>query len=147
MKKQNRIPCMMLMILMMNSLIVTAQNNLQEQNQNYLQGTWLIDTMFIDFEMSEQLLEIYAEKFQEIKAKTRFEFHPDGKYLKFSGSDIIKEGNWRISPNGKMIIIQFVGNDEISRTHIGHLDSISMTMVPVDNSAQNSKVELIKQHE
>jgi hypothetical protein len=123
--------------------MLSAQNNLQEQNQNYLQGTWLIDTMYIDFEMSEQMMAIYAEKFQEIKQKTRFEFHPGGKYMKVSGSDV-KEGNWRISPNGKMIIIQFVGSDEISRTHIGHLDSISMTMVPVDQTAQNSRVELIK---
>ena len=124
--------------------MLSAQNNLQEQNQKYLQGTWLIDTMYIDFEMSEQLLEIYVEKFQEIKQQTRFEFHPDGKYQKISANDI-REGNWRVSPNGKMIIIQFLGNDEISRTHIGHLDSVSMTMVPVDNSAQNSRVELIKQ--
>jgi hypothetical protein len=135
---------MILLMLILNSLMLNAQDDLQEQNHQYLQGTWLIDTMYIDFEMSEQLLEIYAEKFQEIKLKTRFEFHPDGKYEKISGTDI-KEGNWRISPNGKMIIIQFVGSDEISRTHIGSLDSISMTMIPVDNAAQNSRVELIKQ--
>jgi len=134
----------MLILLMMNNQKVNAQNNLQDQNQIFLQGTWLIDTMYIDFEMSEQLLEIYSEKFQDIKEKTRFEFLADGVYRKISGPDV-KEGKWRISPNGKMIIIQFLGSDEISRTHIGHLDSVSMTMLPVDNSAQNSKVELIKQ--
>lgn len=135
---------MIFLILMLNSLMLSAQNNLQEQNQNYLQGTWLIDTMYIDFEMSEQLMQIYTEKFQEIKQQTSFEFHPDGTYEKVSGADV-KKGNWRISPNGKMIIIKFVGSDEISRTHIGHIDSVSMTMAPVDDAVQNSKVELIKQ--
>ena len=131
-------------MLCLNSLMSNAQSELQMQNQKYLQGTWLIDTMYIDFEMSDQLLEIYAEKFREIKQQTRFEFHPDGTYKKFSINDL-REGNWNISPNGKMIIIQFVGSDEISRTHIDYIDSVSMRMIPANQASQNSAVTLIKQ--
>ena len=133
-----------LCLILVSGLSLKAQNDLQAINTNYLQGTWLIDTMYLDFELSEQMMSVYAERFRELKETTRFVFREDGTYEKVS-KDAPRTGTWEISPNGNMIIIHFDDSDETSRTLISVLDESHLTMLPVDESAQNSKVELVKQ--
>lgn len=130
-------------LLMTLSQKVLGQNNLQEKRTDLLQGTWKIDTMYIDFEMSEEMLTLYQDKFETIKAETSFVFNADSTYTKIS-SQAPRNGHWRISPNGNMIIIQFDDSDEISRTLIDELNESNLVMIPVDQSAQNSRVELVK---
>lgn len=131
------------LFLMMLTQTALGQTNLQETRTELLQGTWMIDTMYIDFDMSEEMFVLYQEKFETIKAETSFVFNADSTYTKIS-NQAPRHGRWRISPNGNMIIIQFKDSDEISRTLIDQLDENHLFMIPVDQSAQNSRVELVK---
>lgn len=131
------------LFLMMLTQTALGQTNLQETRTELLQGTWMIDTMYIDFDMSEEMFVLYQEKFETIKAETSFVFNADSTYTKNS-NQAPRHGRWRISPNGNMIIIQFKDSDEISRTLIDQLDENHLVMIPVDQSAQNSRVELVK---
>jgi hypothetical protein len=121
-----------------------SQTDLQLKNTELLQGTWLIDTVYIDFELSEEMMAFYSEKFKEIKSTTRFVFHSDGRYEKIS-KDAPRKGKWEVVDNGNVILIHFDGLEEVSRTKIGKLDHTSLSMIPLDKTAQNSKVELIRQ--
>ncbi|MFO7879531.1 MAG: lipocalin family protein [Bacteroidota bacterium] len=129
---------------MMLFLTLTAQgqNDLQEKHKNYLTGHWKIDTMYMDMDLSEEYMVVFKEKFKELKEKTEFIFYADGRYKKLS-IDPERTGKWRITPDGKTIIIEFDDSEEVSRTRISSLTENKLDMQPA-KSATNNRVLLYK---
>lgn len=134
---------LILLILLSSVMTINAQTNLQKTNTKLLQGTWKIDTMYLETDLSEVTMALYAKRFKEIKENTRFVFSKTGEYKKIS-SKKDKLGKWEINSNGRTIIINFNDSDEISRTSIRELTNNKLVMVPLNKMAQNTKVELSK---
>jgi hypothetical protein len=132
----------MLLLLMPSLMSLNAQTSLQEKHKTYLTGQWKIDTMYMDLDLSEEYMKVFKQKYKELKDSTKFIFNADGTYKKLS-LDPARTGRWRITPDGKTIIIEFDDSDEISRTSINSLTATKLDMRPV-NDATNNRVLLYK---
>jgi nicotinic acid mononucleotide adenylyltransferase len=124
-------------------MTINAQTTLQKTNTKLLQGTWIIDTMYLETAHSDVTMALYAKRFKKLKETTTFVFTETGEYKKIS-SKKDKLGKWKINSNGKTIIINFNNSDEISQTSIRKLTDNKLIMVPLSKMAQNTKVELSK---
>ncbi|MFO7791195.1 MAG: lipocalin family protein [Bacteroidales bacterium] len=119
-----------------------AQTNLKQKNEKFLTGHWKLDTMYMDIDLSDEYMEIFRAKYKELKKETEFIFRPDGSYTKLS-TEPPRQGQWSISQNGKIIIIEFDDSDEVSKTRIRSLSEDKMDMEPVGD-ATNTRVLLHK---
>ncbi|MDD2198544.1 MAG: hypothetical protein PHE08_02335, partial [Bacteroidales bacterium] len=83
------------------------------------------------------------EKFREIKDLTSFIFEKNKSYSNKTLKGLEKNGKWRISPDGKKIIVRLenTGKDETSKIEL--LSNDSLIISPLEESS-NSKVVLYK---
>ncbi len=128
--------------MMLPAITSLAQTNLKQKHENYLVGHWKLDTMYMDVELSDEYMEIFKQKYQELKEKSEFIFRADGSYTKLS-IEPPRQGEWSINPNGTIITIEFEDSDEVSKTKIRSLTNEKMDMQPAGDAA-NTRVVLYK---
>ena len=134
-----------LTICLILGLCLNLQSQTKSTNVNELSGTWCIDTMYIDVEMTEQMLEVYTERFCEIKKTTQFVFKEDGEYLKVS-KDAPRNGRWEVTENGELLTLKFEGNGEETRLRVNYLDKDHVVFYPQGKNEKTEKIKLIRQH-
>lgn len=140
-------------ILILIVLLGLAYSNLFCQSQNktgikdieqMLIGTWKVDTIHLKTDLNlGAYYELYVEKFKEIKEFTTFRFEKNKTYTNKGLKGIEKKGKWRITPDGKRIIVKMndTGKDESSK--IDYISKDSLIISPLEESS-NSKVVLYK---
>ena len=131
-----------ILLVLIPLLSLKGQSDLQEKHESYLTGRWKIDTMYMDLDLSEEYMKVFEQKFKRLKDSTEFVFNADGSYKKLS-LEPPRTGKWRITPDGKTIIIEFDDSDEISRTSINSLTETKLDMRPASD-ATNNRVLLYK---
>ncbi|HXK81498.1 MAG TPA: DUF5004 domain-containing protein [Bacteroidales bacterium] len=126
-----------------NLLAQSNKTNIKEL-ENMLIGTWKVDTIYLKTELNlGAYYELYVEKFREIKDLTSFIFEKNKSYSNKTLKGLEKSGKWRISPDGKKIIVRLenTGKDETSKIEL--LSNDSLIISPLEESS-NSKVVLYK---
>lgn len=126
-----------------NLLAQSNKTNIKEL-ENMLIGTWKVDTIYLKTELNlGAYYELYVEKFREIKDLTSFIFEKNKSYSNKTLKGLEKNGKWRISPDGKKIIVRIddTGKDETSKIEL--LSNDSLIISPLEESS-NSKVVLYK---
>ncbi|MDD4235326.1 MAG: DUF5004 domain-containing protein [Bacteroidales bacterium] len=126
-----------------NLLAQSNKTNIKEL-ENMLIGTWKVDTIYLKTELNlGAYYELYVEKFREIKDLTSFIFEKNKSYSNKTLKGLEKNGKWRISPDGKKIIVRLenTGKDETSKIEL--LSNDSLIISPLEESS-NSKVVLYK---
>jgi hypothetical protein len=112
--------------------------------EQMLIGTWKVDTIHLkpDLDLGAYY-DLYVEKFKEIKEFTVFNFEKNKTYTNKGLKGIEKKGKWRITPDGKRIIVKMndTGKDESSK--IDYISKDSLIISPLEESS-NSKVVLYK---
>ena len=134
-----------LTIILLTTVILFAQeDNLIENYNNYLVGTWRLDTMEIKgAEIPPEYLPIIIEQYNKMKEKSRFIFDNDFKYTSI-GTQSTKNGTWRISDDSRFILVKIDGNENEEKSRIIKLSSDSLIMAPTNQNSSNSTIYLYK---
>jgi hypothetical protein len=134
-----------LTIILLTTVILFAQeDNLTENYNNYLVGTWRLDTMEIKgAEIPPEYLPIIIEQYNKMKEKSRFIFDNDFKYTSI-GTQTTKNGTWRISDDSRFILVKIEGSENEEKSRIIKLTSDSLVMAPTNQNSSNSTIYLYK---
>lgn len=122
-----------------------SQNaNKQVENTKMLIGTWKLDTMkFENFEFPEEYLPLVQERYQQMKDSTLFIFNEDRTYFS-SGVNAESHGTWRITSDGKYILVRIKGSEKEEKSKIKSISNSKLIMIPMQESASNSEFILKK---
>ena len=115
-----------------------------KEYEQLITGSWKVDTILMkDGLQLGEYYDLYVEKFKEIKERTLFTFETNKTYKKEGLNGISKTGKWKISPEGKRIIVKMDDNDKEEESKIIKLTADTLIITPLEESS-NSKVILYK---
>lgn len=124
--------------------VLSQQANKQVEYSKMLIGTWKLDTMkFENFSFPEEYLPIIQERYQQMKDSSIFVFNEDRTYFS-RGVNSHTKGSWRITGDGKYILVRIEGKDREERSQIKSISNEKLIMIPMQESASNSKFILKK---
>ena len=129
-------------LILINCIFQLHAQSTHEELTEALQGTWVIDTVVVDYEMSEAMMKVFVDKLQEIKNSTFFKFFGDGKCEKTSSTGVNK-GQWKFSEDGLSIIVKMLNGID-QRINISSIVQNHLEMTPLDATKMPATVSLVK---
>lgn len=120
------------------------KSKVQSQNEEFLIGIWRVDTIVMkNMQDLGEYYDLYLEKYKELKEKTSFEFNKDKTYIKNGLRGLQKKGIWRMSSDGKRIIVKMEATNKDEESRVIRIDKDTLIIAPLEESS-NSKVVLYK---